>query len=140
MKILIIEDTYEKLCNITSFMDEQNHSYDIAKSRDKAQELVEDLTYDFIVLDMTLPEDDSKNSELVPLAGLDILEIMSFEQISTPTAILTGYDRFGRHHNSVSITELTEEISKNYSNIVTDVIYYDGYSDDWKIELERCLK
>ncbi|MNW02336.1 hypothetical protein D3C71_1981050 [compost metagenome] len=88
---------------------------------------------------MTLPEDDAVNSELVPLAGLDILEIMSFEGIPTRTAILTGYDRFGRHHNSVSINELSSEISNSYSKIVTNVIYYDGYSEDWKSELKKCL-
>ncbi|EPN5005462.1 response regulator [Vibrio parahaemolyticus] len=139
MKILIIEDTHEKLKSITTFFDELNHVYDVAENRDSAQKKVEDLSYDFIILDMTLPEDDSINSELIPLAGLDILEIMSFEGILTPTVILTGYDKFGRHKNSLTIQDLKNEVSKNYSDIVSSVIYYDGYSDDWKIELRNCL-
>lgn len=139
MKILIIEDTHEKLKSITTFFDEFNHVYDVAENRDSAQKKVEDLSYDFIILDMTLPEDDSINSELIPLAGLDILEIMSFEGILTPTVILTGYDKFGRHKNSLTIQDLKNEVSKNYSDIVSSVIYYDGYSDDWKIELRNCL-
>ncbi|EGR0903846.1 TPA: hypothetical protein ACN33Q_000716 [Vibrio parahaemolyticus] len=140
MKMLIIEDNDKKLNGIIELISSLGHLYEVAKSRDTAQNMIDSKDFKFVILDMTLPEDDFDDSNLVPLAGMDILEIMHFEEIHTPTVILTGYDRFGRYDSSVSIDELKFEVNTRYDEIVKDIIYYDGVSDDWREKLKEHIE
>ncbi|MEZ8291013.1 response regulator [Vibrio sp. 10N.237.312.B06] len=139
MNILIVEDNESKLNNIIDLVVDMNCDYTISKSYQSAYQLVTNKIFDWIILDMTLPESDEDKSPLVTLAGLDLVEQMDFDDLHIPTVILTGYDRFGRYDDFVSLNELRHELSADFPEIVKDVVYYNGYSEDWKIIIKSIL-
>ncbi|WP_101960046.1 response regulator [Vibrio harveyi] len=139
MNILIVEDTESKLNNIIELVNDLESSYSIVKSYQSAYQKVKEQQFDWLILDMTLPESEDMNSPLITLAGLDLVEQMDFDEIVLPTIILTGYDRFGRYDDFVSLEELRDELSDEFPDIVKDVVYYSGYSEDWKLSIKSIL-
>lgn len=139
MNILIVEDTESKLNNIIDLVEDMEFSYSIAKSYQSAYQMIANQTFDWIILDMTLPESDEVKSPLITLAGLDLIEQMDFDELCIPTVILTGYDRFGRYDDFVGLKELRNELNEDFPNIVKEVIYYNGYSEDWKTTIKLIL-
>jgi two-component SAPR family response regulator len=138
MKILIIEDNEHKLSEIIRYVEEYKHQYEVAKSYNAAKERLVQFTYDFIILDMTLPESDGED-ELIPLAGNDILDMMKFKKIFISTVVLTGYDWFGRHDDKVTLNVLGENLKAQFSAFLKGIIFYSGSSEDWKNELKSII-
>lgn len=138
MHILIVEDNANKLQRIIDHLGNHNYEYSVSYSYNSAKSHLTNHTYDFLILDMTLPEND-KESTLIPLAGKDLLDFMKFKKIMTPTVLLTGYDRFGRHEEMIELTDLERKLYKQFPAILRDVIFYHSGSEDWKDRLDSWL-
>lgn len=135
MRVLIAEDNENKLTSIIKLVEELGFEYDIATNYDSAQKIISIKSFNFILLDMTLPETNLVDSPLITLAGVDLVEQMDFDGLHIPTIIITGYDRFGRYDESVTLQELKQELLDDFPEIVKSIVYYDGYSQDWKEEI-----
>jgi len=138
MDILIVEDNVKKLERIVNYLKPYHHQYTVAKSYNSAKTSIIANSYDLLILDMTLPENDDE-TELIILAGTDLLDLMKFMKIFTPTVLLTGYDRFGRHEEMIELTELERKLYKQFPKILKDVIFYNSTSEDWKNRLSTLL-
>jgi len=83
MNILIVDDEARIAQAIKRSLDEVGHQCQICNSADQALELVYDLTFDLIILDILLPG---------LISGLDITKRLRQDNINTPILILTALD------------------------------------------------
>ncbi|WP_158768224.1 hypothetical protein [Paraglaciecola sp. L1A13] len=143
MKFLIIEDDEDKANAIKEYIssleDSLDASFDV-KSNYLEGKIALTNSYDFLILDMTLPLDDTSLDNKVSTAGIDILEVMKHRGVLKPCVILTGYDTFGKHQNRVNLDSLSNRIEKEYGDIVKEVLYYESKDGDWREKLKSVLE
>lgn len=142
MKFLIIEDNEKKAKSIREFVSSQGFcsSGDIFVEKNYLDGKRALRThYDFLILDMTLPLDDTDENNKISTAGIDILEVMKHHNLILPCVVLTQYDTFGKHQSKVNLTSLTENVIKEYANIVKAVIFYDSENGDWQEKLKKVI-
>lgn len=143
MRFLIIEDNEEKAKSIIDYISSLKSSlpskFEVKTNYlDGKRALREE--YDFLILDMTLPLDDTAVENKISTAGIDILEIMKHREIIMPCVVLTQYDTFGKHQNKVNLNSLSENISREYQDIVKEVIYYASKDGDWQEKLKVIIE
>ncbi|WPX20103.1 response regulator [Pseudomonas sp. 10S4] len=104
MKMLIIEDDEDKLKILEEFITTEFSGYSIetAKSYNSGLRAVikGNKIYDFILLDMSMPNYDVSPSEPgggnpESFAGSELLAQMKLRGIQTPTIVVTMFDAFG---------------------------------------------
>jgi len=146
MKILIVEDDYDKKKSVTNYILELcGQSTEIIEReslRSGLMELISHDDYDYIILDMSLPNFDINEEEPgggtpESSAGKEFMEQMNLREISCPVIILTQYSSFER--GSVSLEELKKEFQQNYSIFYKGAVYYNAVTDNWKNELAALI-
>jgi CheY-like chemotaxis protein len=144
MKILIVEDNQSKLDHITNFIRSKFDNSFVSNRRSFQTGLkeIQDVTYDIILLDMSMPTYDISPTEAggakKTFAGMDILRQMQRKGITTPVLIVTQFDIFGDGENSILLTELKSQLSEKFPAIYLGTVYYNtGVS--WESELENYL-
>lgn len=80
-KILLIEDNEAIILGLEYLFKEEKFNFDFAKTKLDAMRKIEELSYDLILLDITLPDGD----------GCEIAKIIK-EKIDTPIIFLTAKD------------------------------------------------
>ena len=80
-KILLIEDSEAIILGLEYLFKEEKFNFDFAKTKLDAMRKIEELSYDLILLDITLPDGD----------GFEIAKIIK-EKIDTPIIFLTAKD------------------------------------------------
>jgi hypothetical protein len=143
MKFLLIEDNEEKANSV------QNYILSLLKFSEAEFEIKTNYldgkralrgAYDFLILDMTLPLDDTSIDNKISTAGMDILEIMKHRKLIKPCVVLTQYDTFGKHQNKVNLDSLSNDVTKEYGEIVKQVIYYASKDGDWREKLKLVIE
>lgn len=140
MKVLIIEDNYNKLDQIESFLVKtvQNIIIDKGNSYNSGIRKIYDAEYDLIVLDMSLPTFDvtPRDSGGIKraVAGREILQRMEHKEIFTPVVIMTQFEKFGE--DQMSLADLNKELENEFKNTWKATIHYDAGKQNWKNELE----
>lgn len=144
MKILLIEDSFDKKKNILASLEKFDPKMDILpkESVRGALDAIESETFDLILLDMSLPafdfsDDIPDGGEAESFGGIEIVQQLSFLEISTPIIILTHYRTF---HGGTTYEDLEQELTDEFSTIVKGMIYYDHPSNEWDIELNAYLR
>ncbi|MBU8879232.1 response regulator [Bacillus sp. FJAT-29790] len=146
MKILIVEDDPNKIFKIESYLKSQieNINLDFANSFNSGIRKILKGEYDLILLDMTMPNFDKNSSSSggkpVQFAGKVILSDMKRKRIKTPVIVITQYANFGESDNLKSFDELHEDLAKEYSTNLIDMIYYDTGKSDWENQLKSILE
>jgi CheY-like chemotaxis protein len=139
MKFLIIEDDDDKANSIknylTSLKQFSEAEFEVKTNYIDGKRALTN-SFDFLILDMTLPLDNSATDNKISTAGIDILEIMKHRGLFKPCVVLTQYDTFGKHQNKVNLDLLSENISKEYGEIVQQVLYYSSKNGDWRDKLK----
>ena len=147
MKILIVEDDYDKKKYVTGYLYEilGNETIIVEKEslRSGLMELILDQDFDFIILDMSLPNFDISEEEPgggtpESFAGKEFMEQMNLREIFCPVIILTQYSSFER--GRVSLEELRTEFETNYGNFYFGTVYYNALTDTWKNELAEMIR
>lgn len=82
MRILLVEDDSQLLIQLDQLLQSHGFSVDLADDGEKAQFLLNEYTYDVILLDLGLPKID----------GVSVLKFARAQGISTPVLILTARD------------------------------------------------
>lgn len=143
MKILIIEDDPNKAQQIIAFMKEKSEVSEVLHKKSYQSGLKELLenTFDFVLLDMSLPTYDINPGEdaykFRHLAGYDILFEIKRKNKSAKVIIMTQFERFGEGKQFISLKDLKMLLRKDFSkNYVGTISYHPGRTT-WKEELYK---
>ena len=132
--ILIIEDEKDIIDFIINRIDNENYNIDTALDGNEALKKINNKTYDLITLDIMLPfvdgfeiakriRDKSKHTLIVMLSALDTIE---FKEQGYDCGIDDYISKpFSPKELAIKIKSLLkrkEELSNNYSNIITNVL------------------
>lgn len=133
LKILVVEDDSSKLRNVLncvhSVVGSDEERVHIARDANEAKRKIKETKYDFLILDIALPE----RSDKLPSrdGGIDLLEeILNRDVYLRPREIigLTAY------------TDIREIASQRFNQDLWSVLQYDLASDDWFKKVQRKLR
>ncbi|WP_193049677.1 response regulator [Pseudoalteromonas sp. SD03] len=146
MKILIADDSVQKVEDVKNFLlgDFGLSEIDISVTtsfKDTIREITR-TDYDLVILDMSMPSSSGSLSRTSrALAGKDVLATVSYRQLKTVKFILfSQFSEFGRHDDVISLSEIYDSLSEEYSEYLIDFIKYNGSSDLWKVKLESIIR
>ncbi len=130
MKVLIIDDSIEKIKKIKDTLEETDIvSSDDIKTCDNildAKRLLRKSKFDVLLLDMQLPLRDGQKAQ--QKAGLDFLK--DFKNTT----------RYHQPREIIGITEFEAELEiakQDFDNNLLQLIHYDEKSNDWQEKLEK---
>lgn len=146
MKILIADDSDEKIKVLKKFFSKQYSVDDVAickSSNEAINRLLED-QYDLVMLDMTMPVKSrgrrGVNNKKRSLAGKDVLSTLKFYKIKgSKFIIFTRFSEFGRLDEVISIGEIYENLLKLHHDVLLGYVTYDNSSDTWKKDLIKLI-
>lgn len=145
MKILVIEDDNNKMERIVSEILDIRKDARLTEARSYQsglRHLMSD-TFDFLLLDMSLPTFDISPEEdgfqVDPFSGRNILEEMSRKKISVPTAVITMFETFGEGSDLMTLEELNKDLANRYPSIYKGAIYYNSSEINWKDTLKSLI-
>jgi CheY-like chemotaxis protein len=144
MKILLIEDSYDKKKIIIESLERYDSSFIVTtkESVRGALDIIEsDEKFNLILLDMSLPTFDVTDEipdggDAESFGGMEIIHQMAFLDQNTPVVIVTHYRTF---HGGTTYEDLEADLLDEFSSIVKGMIYYDHPSNEWEIELKKHL-
>lgn len=146
MKILLVEDELHKRKHIADqicTIGRGEWSVDEASSVTSALNYLDGQLPDLILLDMSLPTYDIKESERggrpQGYGGIEVLRYMSMEEIPVPTVVITGYDAFPDSRGAVGLNKLKQEIFEEFPQTLRAVLRYDTTIPEWRAELLNIL-
>lgn len=146
MKVLVIEDNDYKREKVTTFLKEEFEkiTIDEAYSYSSGLDKVLSENYDFLVLDMSLPSFDKKDTEnggrFRTYGGKEIARKMKRKKIKTPFAILTHYSSFSDDSGDTSLDSLIQQLREQNEEWFVGAVYYSGAESSWKIQLKEKIQ
>lgn len=139
-RMLIVEDNPIKLESILSTISSFNIKIDVVITPADAISQLKQMSYDFFILDMSLPSYEEEKNSIGSLSGKQILQTMKHKRISVPTVIITQWDVFGHHDDTVPLDNLKEELLEKFSKNLLDVIFWEKSDESWKDSLKSYLE
>lgn len=139
-RMLIVEDNPIKLESILSTISSFNIKIDVVITPADAISQLKQMSYDFFILDMSLPSYEEEKNSIGSLSGKQILQTMKHKRISVPTVIITQWDVFGHHDDTVPLDNLKEELLEKFSKNLLDVIFWEKSDESWKDGLKSYLE
>jgi CheY-like chemotaxis protein len=152
MRLLLVEDEGPKgekisFCLRNSFPNVDIH---IAKSVRSALKKLDQLQFDLVVLDMSLPTfditEDEHGGRPQGFGGVEVMRDMSNYEIFAPVIVVTAYEYFSAdsgddHSNGKESTllELKDELFEEFPGIFEELIKYDTFSDEWQAQLVETI-
>ena len=135
MRVLIVEDTYDKMKAIEECLEKELIPCEIGEARSYSEGIrnIYGKEWDLIILDMSLPTYTVSHTEnggtKKPMAGKEIIKRMYSRKIYIPTIVITQFDIFGELQ--ISIDALNNEFEEKYSMIWKGTISYNkqGWQD-----------
>ncbi|EGR0744807.1 hypothetical protein BBM24_21890 [Vibrio parahaemolyticus] len=144
MNVLFIEDDKEKIQAIKNHMLEKysklNFYFEIRESVQSGLDaLISDKKYDLLLLDMALPNYNISNFEPdggspESFGGRDLLFQMKMRRKDIPSIVITQFESFG--DDNMTLNELKNILSSNFSDIYLGTVYFSITSDEWKKDLD----
>lgn len=137
MKIILVEDDDYKANQIKEFLECLDCEVIIKKSFKSGMQSLIHASWDFVLLDMTIPSFEysnlHSNSRNRKFGGRDILNEMKRKNIMIPTVVITQYSVFGEEETTLE--ELNNELLQNYSDIYKGIVFYNASVLDWQESL-----
>tara|TARA_R110000744_G_scaffold143894_1_gene255884 strand:- start:2697 stop:3143 length:447 start_codon:yes stop_codon:yes gene_type:complete len=143
MKGLLIEDDQIKASKILDYIKEKNLTYTLVhrKSYQSGIKQIFDDSFDFILLDMSIPtyDQDTGNFSGKPrnFGGRDILKEMKRHKKYSKVLVVTQYNEFDG--GSLSIKELDTQLKEKYPKLYYGYIYYKSGQTDWQDNLQQFI-
>lgn len=147
MKILIIEDDFDKRRHIKEFILKFCHSAASIEERESLRaglkEIIYNKGYDLIILDMSLPNFDINAEEPgggtpESFAGRELLAQMKLRGVMIPVIVITQYSSFD--NGRVTLDDLKREFDSEYNDFYKGSVYYNAASDSWKKHLQNMIQ
>lgn len=142
VKLLVVEDNSSKLKSIQEMLENLSLviEVDYVLTPAEAIQAIKVNKYDFFILDMSLPAHSEESHSIGSLSGKQILQTMKHKKMLVPTVILTQWDVFGHHDNTISLKGLNKELMCKFSNFLMGVVFWDSSSELWKEEIANFIK
>ena len=144
MKILIVEDSDNKVKKIISFLKSiknKNIDIDCAFSYTTGLNKAIDNEYNLLILDMSIPTYEKSSNEAGGrsriFGGKEIVRQLQRENKLKPFIILTQYNKFDDNNKIKSLDEIETQLEKKFKEFHLKTIYYDTSSSIWKSILEK---
>ena len=140
-KILIVDDDDFKINNIKDALNEVNANYiiDVEKSLNYGLRRIRKETFDIILLDMSMPTFNIKDSkDFDSYGGKSFLQEMNRKKVGIPVVVITQYDLFGEGSSQKTADNLDEEFKKSFSNY-KGMVKYSSIQNEWKTSLKESL-
>ncbi|HFL2186738.1 TPA: response regulator [Pseudomonas putida] len=148
MRLLLVEDEGPKGEKISSCLLEQLEGVDIhlAKSVRSALKNLDQIPYDLVILDMSLPtfdiSEDEHGGRPQGFGGVEVMRDMINYEIITPVIVVTAYEYFSAdsdedlaHGKEATLIELRNELRDEFPEIFVELIKYDTFTDEWQPQL-----
>lgn len=147
MNILIVEDDENKLKQVMEYLNNivgTNNSIIVKKSYQSGIKEILSGNYHFIILDMSLPTFDilpgGNGGRFRSYAGVDILDEIKRNNLSSRSVVLTQFDVFGEGENRTTLKELVNILEESYPENYLGTVYYNASQSNWKEELLQILR
>lgn len=148
MNFLLVEDEISKERNIVSFL--QSHfgsaiTISVARSINTAKVELKNKSFDYVLLDMTLPLFDntdllnSDSNEFDTFGGIAVLDEIDRRLLNSRVIVITAFDTLGQGHSQLSLGQITVDLKEEYPDNFIGSVYYNISSLTWKQNLERLI-
>jgi DNA-binding NarL/FixJ family response regulator len=101
-------------------------------------------TFDFLLLDMSLPTfnitQEEDGYQVDPYSGRNILAEMKRKHVQVKTAVITMFETFGEGTDLMTLDELDQELRQEYPDNYCTAIYYNSSEVNWKEALKHLLE
>lgn len=145
MKVLIVEDNTHKLHRITTFLHKEiiNIEIETAASFTSGKKKAIENSYDFVILDMSLPTYEKKVGEsggrFRTFGGEEIARKI-VKKTESKFLFLTQYKDFSDSTKTLDFQSLKEELLSQFRERCLGFIYYDSTDSAWKNEVKEIIK
>jgi len=146
MRILLVEDDPHKKESILSFIEQELSDFEIdeAYSFNGACKLIETVTYDLALLDMSLPTFDrsarDSGGQFRTFGGREIGRKLVRRRGMTRVVFVTQYSSFSNRGKPVSIESLGETLRNELGPNFLGIVFYDSSKDAWRHDLSSVLE
>lgn len=148
MKILIVEDEFDKREKIINFLkaDLGKDSVEIIEAeslRSGLRALINNSDIDIVLLDMSMPgydvtTDEPGGGDPESYAGKELMSQMRLRNIKIPVIVITQYKKFKKEN--ISLEELTQEFEEQFPDFFWGTIHFSSAIEGWKKSLSDHLK
>lgn len=141
MTILIVEDDENKRVQLSQFLqmtipDEQ---VKLQRSLQSGVRTIRKEQFDFIILDMTLPQydisPDEPSDDTHIFGGQEFLAQMERFNVKTPVVVFTQFELFGKAPDELNLESLDVMLKKDFPAIYQGLVYYHSSINSWKQQL-----
>jgi CheY-like chemotaxis protein len=145
-RILFVEDSPHKQARVIEYVEGVIAGVEIclAKSFSSGCRELESSSFDFVLIDMSLPTYDKEGAEsggnFRPFGGREIARKMKRKGVSTKIVFITQYEAFSDRGRSYSFEELREELRAECGELFGGMVYFDSSKVLWKDELQAALR
>lgn len=145
MKYLIIEDDPNKAKNLLDFINEYYHDdiYYLCKSYQSGVKALFQDSYDLVLLDMQLPTFDIRSGEdgyrFRKTAGIDIMNEVKRKKKNCKFIIVTQFETFGEGESYMDLSDLKNQLKRNFKDLYIDTVYYKASLTLWKEALRGAI-
>lgn len=141
INLLVVEDNNSKIDSINKLINELEFKVRVTNvmTPSEAIKSLRKDKFDFLILDMSLPAYSEESHSIGSLSGKQILQTMKHKKIFVPTVILTQWDVFGHHDNTISLHTLTEELMQKFDKFLLGIVFWDSSSDLWKNDISSYI-
>lgn len=146
MKALIVEDDFPKRTSIVELVREKfpDIDLDVAVSVNSAIRFIDSREYDFMILDMSLPnfdgDKDATGGRPVNYGGEDLLDYIDNLEKTTKVIFISQYAKFKEAEDETGIVELAKTMSQTYPEYYVTMIHYNTAFDNWRKELQKSIE
>ncbi|KWS41804.1 response regulator [Pseudomonas syringae] len=142
MTILIVEDDENKRIQLSQFLQAviPNEDVQLQRSLQSGVKKIRQQTFDFIILDMTLPQydlsPDEPSDDTHIFGGQEFLAQMERFDVRTPVVVFTQFEVFGKPPNEMNLESLDLKLKAEYPGVYKGVVYYHSSINSWKQQLK----
>jgi len=116
---------------------------DVAASFNGAGQALENVPYDLIIMDISLPTYDRSPTEsggrFRSLGGREIARKVVRRKLGSRIVFLTQFDSFSDDVHSHNLASLGEMLKADCGKLFAGLIYFDSSTSSWKEQLERIM-
>ncbi|NYS31925.1 response regulator [Pantoea sp. WMus005] len=146
IEILVVEDNEFKRKRIVEVLSNEFESAKISEcySFTSAWQLIPERKYDLIVLDMSLPTFDKKESDssgnFRVFGGKELARKLTKRKITSQFIFISQYKNFSDDVNSYTFESLKNELIEKYKSKCLGFLYYSNTKSEWRDELILIVK
>jgi len=148
MTVLLVEDEVSKCRRISEYLNESFPSINISVARSITSAIINirHNTYDYLLLDMSLPLFDNTDlthldaNEFDTFGGMAVLDEIDRLQLSCKVILITAFDTLGEGSNLISLPEITIKLEEDYPSNFVGSVFYNMSSLTWKQQLSKLLR